>query len=60
MAEQKPIRKNSSSGNHGQGHHITNYIIYKLYSSLPTEEQDKIFKETPQGSRKFIISTNIA
>lgn len=35
-------------------------IIYQLYSGLPTEFQTKIFRPTPDGSRKVVLATNIA
>lgn len=47
------MRKNSSS-------HVSDFAIYKLYSSLPTDQQDKVFGQMKPGCRKFIISTNIA
>lgn len=31
-----------------------------LYSSLPPQQQQKVFDRLPQGTRKIIISTNIA
>jgi pre-mRNA-splicing factor ATP-dependent RNA helicase DHX15/PRP43 len=31
-----------------------------LYSTLPLNEQQEVFKETPKGKRKCILSTNIA
>jgi HrpA-like RNA helicase len=36
------------------------FVIFELYSSLPLENQKIIFKNQPAGTRKFVISTNIA
>ncbi|KAJ1895108.1 DEAH-box ATP-dependent RNA helicase prp22 [Kickxella alabastrina] len=35
-------------------------IILPVYSSLPSEMQSRIFDPAPPGSRKIVISTNIA
>lgn len=35
-------------------------IIAPIYSSLPSDMQAKIFEETPKGSRKVVLATNIA
>eukprot|EP00116_Pleurobrachia_bachei_P015300 sb/3475562/ len=37
-----------------------NWIVLPLHSSLSVEEQQKVFDYAPPGSRKCIISTNIA
>uniref|UniRef100_A0A8D8IRH3 Probable ATP-dependent RNA helicase DHX34 n=1 Tax=Culex pipiens TaxID=7175 RepID=A0A8D8IRH3_CULPI len=37
-----------------------NWIILPLHSTLSIAEQDKVFDYAPEGSRKCIISTNIA
>lgn len=37
-----------------------NWIVLPLHSSLPLEDQDKVFDYPPEGVRKCIISTNIA
>lgn len=44
----------------GLGRKIQELMPIPLYSSLPSEEQVKIFEPTPEGSRKVIFSTNIA
>ncbi|KAJ1491686.1 P-loop containing nucleoside triphosphate hydrolase protein, partial [Baffinella frigidus] len=36
------------------------WIILMLHSTLPTEEQDKVFDLPPEGVRKCVLSTNIA
>ncbi|KAF2765244.1 P-loop containing nucleoside triphosphate hydrolase protein [Teratosphaeria nubilosa] len=36
------------------------YKICLLHSSVPKEDQDEIFRPTPPGCRKIILSTNIA
>ncbi|XP_061196392.1 uncharacterized protein LOC133204662 [Saccostrea echinata] len=38
----------------------TDHWILPLHGKLQTEEQNKIFKETPHGKRKIVISTNVA
>ena len=35
-------------------------IIAPIYASLPSDLQAKIFEETPKGSRKVVLATNIA
>ncbi len=35
-------------------------LCLPLYSSLPKDQQEKIFETPPPGSRKVIVSTNIA
>lgn len=36
------------------------FAIYKLYSLMPTDQQQKIFTRPPDGVRKIIVATNIA
>jgi ATP-dependent RNA helicase DHX37/DHR1 len=36
------------------------FAILELYSSLPLTDQNKIFEPLPEGTRKYIIATNIA
>ncbi|CAG5133284.1 unnamed protein product [Candidula unifasciata] len=36
------------------------FVIYTLHSSLQYTDQKKVFKPSPQGIRKIILSTNIA
>jgi pre-mRNA-splicing factor ATP-dependent RNA helicase DHX15/PRP43 len=43
---------------HGQGR--GDVLVLPLYSSLPPNLQQRIFKATPAGTRKIIVSTNIA
>nr|XP_022344536.1 ATP-dependent RNA helicase DEAH12, chloroplastic-like [Crassostrea virginica] len=38
----------------------SDHLILPLHGKLQTEEQNKIFKETPHGKRKIVISTNVA
>ena len=35
-------------------------IVVPIYSTLPSEQQAKIFEPTPKGSRKCVLATNIA
>ena len=35
-------------------------IIAPIYASLPSDMQAKIFEDTPKGSRKVVLATNIA
>ena len=42
------------------GSKINELIICPIYSSLPTDMQQKIFEPTPPGSRKVVLATNIA
>ncbi|XP_058802903.1 3'-5' RNA helicase YTHDC2-like [Phymastichus coffea] len=37
-----------------------NYILYILHSNMQTNDQKRVFKPSPQGTRKIILSTNIA
>lgn len=39
---------------------VPELIILPIYSSLPSEQQAKIFQATPRGSRKVVLATNIA
>ena len=39
---------------------IPNYVVLPIYSSLPSEEQAKIFLPSGEHERKIIIATNIA
>jgi pre-mRNA-splicing factor ATP-dependent RNA helicase DHX16 len=44
----------------GLGSRIKELNICPIYSTLPSEQQAKIFEKTPEGSRKVVIGTNIA
>lgn len=35
-------------------------MVLPMYGALPNKEQLKVFRPTPRGMRKIIISTNIA
>ena len=35
-------------------------IVLPVYSSLPSDKQNRIFEKTPEGSRKCVVATNIA
>ena len=35
-------------------------IILPLFSTLPPEQQQEVFKPTPEGYRKIVVATNIA
>ena len=36
------------------------YVISALHSMVPSEEQKKVFRQSPPGCRKIVLSTNIA
>lgn len=42
------------------GSRVRELIILPVYSSLPSEQQAKIFMPTPEGARKVVLATNIA
>lgn len=44
----------------GLGNKIKELIVAKIYSTLPSDLQTKIFEPTPPGARKVIVATNIA
>eukprot|EP01061_Rhynchopus_euleeides_P035384 TRINITY_DN59628_c0_g1_i1.p1 TRINITY_DN59628_c0_g1~~TRINITY_DN59628_c0_g1_i1.p1 ORF type:complete len:936 (+),score=409.26 TRINITY_DN59628_c0_g1_i1:235-2808(+) len=44
----------------GLGSRIKELLLFPIYSTLPTDQQTKIFEKTPEGSRKVVIATNIA
>ncbi len=44
----------------GLGTKIKELIICKIYSTLPSDMQVKIFEPTPPGARKVVLATNIA
>lgn len=39
---------------------IGELIVLPIYSSLPSDQQSKIFEPCPPGARKVVIATNIA
>ena len=44
----------------GLGSRIRELIVLPIYSTLPAEQQAKIFEPTPPDARKVILATNIA
>ncbi|GAM27916.1 hypothetical protein SAMD00019534_110920, partial [Acytostelium subglobosum LB1] len=44
----------------GLGSKIKELIITRIYSTLPTDLQAKIFEPTPPNARKVVLATNIA
>ena len=42
------------------GSSVPELIILPVYSSLPSEQQSRIFEPAPEGARKVVIATNIA
>lgn len=42
------------------GSSIPELIILPVYSTLPSEQQSRIFEPAPEGARKVVIATNIA
>ncbi len=42
------------------GEKVPPLLILPIYSQLPSDLQAKIFDKAPDGSRKCIVSTNIA
>lgn len=44
----------------GLGSRIRELMICPIYSTLPSDQQAKIFEKTQDGSRKVVIGTNIA
>jgi HrpA-like RNA helicase len=35
-------------------------MIFPIYGSMSSDQQEQIFKKAPEGCRKLIFSTNIA
>lgn len=44
----------------GLGTKLGELIIAPIYSTLPADQQAKIFEPTPEGARKVVLATNIA
>ena len=42
------------------GSRIKELIICPIYANLPSDQQAKIFENTPKGARKVVLATNIA
>ena len=42
------------------GNKIAELVLCPIYANLPSEQQSKIFEETPKGARKVVLATNIA
>lgn len=42
------------------GSRIPELMICPVYANLPSEQQAKIFEQTPKGTRKVVLATNIA
>ena len=35
-------------------------LVLPLYSALPPQQQKKVFKQVPEGTRKIVVATNVA
>ncbi|MDP2439473.1 MAG: oligonucleotide/oligosaccharide-binding fold domain-containing protein [archaeon] len=44
----------------GKSGQLRELVITRIYSTLPTDLQSKIFDPTPAGARKVVLATNIA
>ena len=42
------------------GNKIAELILCPIYANLPSEQQAKIFEDTPKDARKVVLATNIA
>lgn len=42
------------------GSKIKELIVCPIYSTMPSDQQQKIFEPTPPGARKVVLATNIA
>ena len=42
------------------GNKMAELILCPIYANLPSEQQAKIFEETPKDARKVVLATNIA
>lgn len=58
--EIEQVREDLEKRTKGLMDKIGELIILPIYSSLPSDQQAKIFEVTPPGARKVVIATNIA
>lgn len=42
------------------GSKIPELMVCPIYANLPSDQQAKIFEQTPKGARKVVLATNIA
>lgn len=42
------------------GKTIPELLVMPIYANLPTDQQSRIFEDTPPGARKVVLATNIA
>ena len=42
------------------GDEVPELVVLPVYSALPSDLQSKIFEPAPEGSRKWVVATNIA
>lgn len=54
------LLRRHEDGGHPQGKDGQRMLILPLYGALPSREQKKVFEAVPEGTRKVIVSTNIA
>jgi pre-mRNA-splicing factor ATP-dependent RNA helicase DHX16 len=58
--EIEQVREDLEKRTKGLMDKIGELLILPIYSSLPSDQQAKIFEATPPGARKVVIATNIA
>lgn len=51
------LRMGMEGTEHGAGGPVA---VLPLYSSLPPQQQKKVFRPVPEGTRKIVVATNIA